>query len=122
MDISATIAKMKQDSAFAENVGMVLVHNGIVRGWSRDDHATVKQIEVIVDRNKIESIRADIEQMPGIYKVKVEARAGLMQPGDDLLFLIVAGDIREHVKPAFALLLDRIKAEAIEKMETTLCH
>ena len=36
---------------------------------------------------------------------------------DDLLFLIVAGDIRENVKPALALLLDRVKAEAISKNE-----
>ncbi len=119
MDISATITKMKQDPAFAENVGMILIHNGIVRGWSRDDHTTVLQIEVIVDRDKIDSIRSEIEHMTGIYKVEVEALAGVMQPGDDLLFLIVAGDIREHVKPAFALLLDRIKTEAITKHEST---
>ncbi|MBA3002992.1 MAG: molybdenum cofactor biosynthesis protein, partial [Desulfurivibrio sp.] len=35
MDISKTIAEMKKNPAFAENVGMVLVHNGVVRGWSR---------------------------------------------------------------------------------------
>jgi len=40
-----------------------------------------------------------------------------MQSGDDLLLLIVAGDIRENVKPALALLLDRIKAEVISKNE-----
>ena len=32
MDISQTIAEMKQDPNFADNVGMVLIHNGIVRG------------------------------------------------------------------------------------------
>ncbi len=32
MDISKTIATMKQDPEFAENVGMVLIHNGTVRG------------------------------------------------------------------------------------------
>jgi molybdopterin synthase catalytic subunit len=50
--------------------------------------------------------------------VLVETRSGILRPGDDLLFLIVAGDIRENVKPALALLLDRIKAEAIEKCES----
>ena len=42
---------------------------------------------------------------------------GLLKPGDDLLFLVVAGDIREHVKATFAELLDRIKAEAVIKQE-----
>ncbi len=117
MDISKTIAEMKQDPAFAENVGMVLVHNGTVRGWSRGDRSVVKQIEVVADQTKIEQIRCEIEALVGIYKVVVEAKTGIMAPGDDLLFLIVAGDIRENVKPAFALLLDRIKAEAINKKE-----
>lgn len=117
MDISKTIAQMKQDPGFADNVGMVLIHNGIVRGWSRSDGATVCQMEVVSDLDKIEQIRCDVEQMQGIYKVAVEARSGIMQPGDDILFLVVAGDIREHVKPALALLLDRVKAEGVTKRE-----
>ncbi|MCK4503479.1 MAG: molybdenum cofactor biosynthesis protein MoaE, partial [Desulfuromonadales bacterium] len=78
--------------------------------------------EVVADQVKIEQIRCEIEQLMGIYKVVVEARSGVMQPGDDLLFLIVAGDIRENVKPAFARLLDRIKSEAITKKETSVAE
>ena len=118
MDISKTIAAMKQDPEFAENVGMVLIHNGTVRGWSRGDHSPVSQIEVLADEDKVEQIRTQVEQMEGIFRVVVETHSGVMQPGDDLLFLIVAGDIRENVKPALALLLDRIKAEAISKKES----
>lgn len=117
MDISKTIAKLKQDQAFAENVGMVLVHNGVVRGWSRGDRSDVSTIDISVDQQKAETIRMEIEQMPGIYKIVLEAHSGRMKPGDDVLFLIVAGDIRENVKPALALLLDRIKSEAVSKKE-----
>ncbi len=117
MDISKAIAKLKEDPEFAENVGMILVHNGIVRGWSRADHSDVTSIDISVDHDKAERIRRDIEAMPGIYKVVMEARSGLMKPGDDVLFLVVAGDIRENVKPALALMLDRIKSEAVTKKE-----
>ncbi len=117
MNISSTIAAMKQDPAFAENVGMVLIHNGTVRGWSRDNHSPVSRIEVVADHAIVERICCDIEQLEGIYKVVAEARSGVMQPGDDLLFLVVAGDIRENVTPALALMLDRIKTEAIRKKE-----
>lgn len=120
MDISGTIAKLKQDPEFAKNVGMVLIHNGIVRGWSRGDHATVSRVEVVADAQKVAEICREIEQMEGIYKVVAEACSGVLEPGDDLLFLIVAGDIRENVKPALALLLDRIKSEAISKNEVTV--
>jgi len=117
MDISKTIAELKEDPQFAENVGMILIHNGTVRGWSRGDHSAVLCIEVSADLEKIEAIRREIEELEGIYKVVVEAKSGAMKPGDDLLFLIVAGDIRENVKPALALLLDRVKSEAINKKE-----
>lgn len=121
MDISKRIAELKKDEKFAENVGMILIHNGVVRGGTkREDGSPVAKLEVKADRDKIESIRRDIESMEGIYKVVVEAIDGVMKPGDDLLYLIVAGDIRENVKPALALLLDRVKSEAVEKKEYTL--
>ncbi len=117
MDISKTIAEMKKDPDFADNVGMILVHNGVVRGWSRGDKSSVCKMKVTSNQEKIEQIRQDIEAMEGIYKVAFEARSGVMQPGDDVLFLVVAGDIRENVKPALALMLDRVKTEAVSKEE-----
>ncbi|MGD9808971.1 MAG: molybdenum cofactor biosynthesis protein MoaE [Deferribacterales bacterium] len=119
MDISKKIAELKQDEHFAENVGMILIHNGVVRGTARADKSKVEKLEVKADRAKIEEIIKDIEAMEGIYKVVVEALDGVKVPGDDLLYLIVCGDIRENVKPALALLLDRVKSEAVTKKEYT---
>jgi hypothetical protein len=39
-----------------------------------------------------------------------------------LLELVVAGDIREHVKPVLAELLDRIKAEGVKKEESVVAE
>lgn len=117
MDISKTIAELKQLPGFAENVGMILVHNGVVRAWSRKDRSGVGAIEVEPDLAKIEAIRAEYEAKPGVFKVVVEAKSGRLLPGDDILFIIVAGDVRETVKPVLAELLDRIKAEAVKKKE-----
>ena len=117
MDITRAIAEMKKEPGFAENVGMVLVHNGVVRAWSRADRSAVTSINVFPDREKIETLRQEHEKKPGIYKILVEAKEGNLAPGDDLLFIIVAGDIRENVKPVLADLLDRIKSEAVRKEE-----
>lgn len=117
MDISKKIAELKTEPGFGENVGMVLVHNGVVRAWSRKDRSKVGRVRIEVDQAKVESIRAEIEARPGIFQVVAEARSGEYVPGDDLLFLIVTGDIRENVKPALSDLLDRIKAEAVTKQE-----
>ncbi|WP_321403076.1 molybdenum cofactor biosynthesis protein MoaE [Maridesulfovibrio sp.] len=117
MDISKKIAELKQDPEFADNVGMILVHNGIVRGWSRGTHDEVSSIEIKADYDKIEQIRQEHEKFPGIYKIVTHANEGVFKPGDDVLFLIVAGDIRENVKECLASLLDRVKAEAFSKKE-----
>jgi molybdopterin synthase catalytic subunit len=119
MDITKVIAEMKQDPGFSEKVGMILVHNGIVRGWSRLGHKPVTEVEVKVNERKLEELRNEYLQKPGIYKIIIECCSGRLKPGDDLLFIVVAGDIRENVKPVLSELLDRIKAEAVTKLETT---
>ena len=117
MDISKTIAEMKKRPDFTDNVGMILIHNGTVRSWSRGDHADVVGLETTVDAQKVEQLRQEYLERPGIYDIIIEAHSGKFLPGDDLLFIIVAGDLREHIKPVLAELLDRIKAEAVTKKE-----
>lgn len=117
MDISKTIKELKSRPEFTDNVGMILIHNGVVRNWSRNDKAKVAALEVTPNYEKIEEIRQEYLQRPGIFDIIVEAYSGIFQPGDDLLFIIVAGDIRENIKPVLAEMLDRVKAEAVSKRE-----
>ncbi|MDL2285259.1 molybdenum cofactor biosynthesis protein MoaE [Desulfovibrio sp. OttesenSCG-928-F07] len=117
MDISKAIADLKKEPGFADNVGMILVHNGVVRSWSRGTHAPVTSITVTPDNSKIQNICRQIEEREGIFKAIALAKSGTLKPGDDLLFLIVAGDIRENVKSALSDLLDRVKSEAVIKQE-----
>lgn len=120
MDISQTIAEMKKRADFNEKVGMVLIHNGTVRAWSRNGHQPVVGLHITVDSEKIARLRQEYLESPGIYDIIIEARSGSFVPGDDLLFIVVAGDIRENIKPVLAALLDRIKAEAVQKKEIFL--
>lgn len=117
MDISQAIAELKKQPGFTDHVGMILVHNGVVRGWSRKDHADVVAVEITPDHDKIKQLCAEFEKRPGIFRAFAEAKGGLLKPGDDALFIVVAGDIRENVKAALADLLDRIKSEAVTKRE-----
>ncbi|WP_028578921.1 molybdenum cofactor biosynthesis protein MoaE [Desulfogranum japonicum] len=117
MDISKTIAELKQRPDFTDNVGMILVHNGTVRNWSRKDKQQVSELQTTVDFDKIEQLRQEYLKSEGIYEILVEAHSGTFKPGDDLLFILVAGDIRENIKPVLSDLLDRIKAEAVSKTE-----
>ena len=118
MDINKTLRELKERPGFAEHVGMTLIHNGTVRAWSRKGHETVHAVDVRPDRENIRAICAEMERRPGIFAILAEAEEGHLMPGDDLLFLVVAGDLRENVKATFAELLDRIKSEAVFKTES----
>lgn len=117
MDINSALTQLKQEPGFADQVGMVLIHNGIARGHSRDSKAKVDNLTVTPDRDKIESLRREYESRPGIFRIIIQANQGEFQPGQDLLFIIVAGDIRENVHPVLSELLNRIKSEAMHKVE-----
>jgi molybdopterin synthase catalytic subunit len=117
MDITKTLAELKLEPGFTEHVGMMLVHNGVVRAWSRADHAPVRSVRVRPDRRLMQDICRELSQRPGIFRILAEAAEGELNPGDDLLYLVVAGDIRENVLGVFTELLNRIKAEAVIKEE-----
>lgn len=117
MDITKAIQELKQRPEFTDNVGMILIHNGVVRNWSRKDKAQVSALEVTPDFEKIEALRQEYLKSEGIFDIIIHAFSGTFQPGDDLLYIIVAGDIRENIKPVLADLLDRVKAEAVTKKE-----
>ncbi len=117
MDITQKIAELKKMPGFQDNVGMILVHNGVVRSWSRQDKKKVSKVQVQPDQEMIQRIQENAGQMPGIFQVSIQARAGIFQPGDDLMFIIVAGDVRENVKQALSQILEEVKSKAIQKHE-----
>ena len=49
MDITNTIEELKKRPEFIDNVGMILIHNGVVRNWSRKDRTAVTALEVTPD-------------------------------------------------------------------------
>jgi len=118
MSLDRMLEEIKCIPGFADHVGMLLSHEGIVRSWSRDKGKAVSAVRVEVDQSLIEELRREFESYPGIFKVAIETEEGLMYPGDELLRLVVAGDIRENVIPALSELLDRMKGEVIHKEES----
>lgn len=117
MTIEEMLREIKERPGFTENVGMMLAHNGVVRGWTRAGHKAVDAVTVRLDRQKLAAICREVEARPGIFAVAAEGREGRLLPGEDLLLLVVAGDVRENVTPAMTELLARAKAEAVTKVE-----
>ncbi len=116
MDLPAMINQMKSHPEFSQ-AGMVLYHNGVVRGTSRDGQP-VTGLRVTVDTEKLDQIVVQTRAMPGIVEVLVHVEADKpLMVGDDVMFLAVAGDIRENVIAALTHALNRIKTEATAKTQ-----
>ncbi|MBF0525241.1 MAG: molybdenum cofactor biosynthesis protein MoaE [Deltaproteobacteria bacterium] len=116
MDLNQMINQVKSQIDF-DWVGMIVTHNGVVRGTSRDG-SKVTGLEIIsVDQEKIDVIIDDIEGRPGIEAVLVDVAHGKLKVGDDILMVVVAGDLRDNVFPALVDTVNRIKKEAVTKKE-----
>jgi len=113
------IEKMRQrlKSCSAGRAGMILVHNGVVRNTSRAGDK-VSQIQVSVNWEKLEEVMKEARRLPGVIAVEVEVREGVLQVGEDIMLLGIAGDIRENTIAAMAHVLDRIKKEVTFKKES----
>lgn len=116
MDVNALIDQIKQRSDYA-GVGMILCHNGVVRGTSRDGRP-VSGLRVKVDRAKLDSVVAQHKKRPGITEILVEINADCdLKVGDDVMALVVAGDIRENVLATLSDALNAIKSTVTSKTE-----
>lgn len=115
MDMNALIDKIKTHSDY-KKVGMILCHNGVVRGTSRDG-APVTSIDVKADREAIDAVVAEQKARPGIIEILVEVNEGRLAVGDDLLAIVVAGDIRENVIAVLTDTLNAVKQRGTSKQE-----
>lgn len=116
MSIQSLIDKIKSHPDYSE-AGMILCHNGVVRGTSRDGR-NVSGLRVAVDQAKLSEVIQTHRRRQGIIEILVEINAGKdLSVGDDVMFLVVAGDIRENVLAALSDTLNAIKSTVTHKTE-----
>lgn len=108
----------------APKVGMYLAHNGTVRRTARakvrqgdESAADVTGLVLSYERETLKTLIAETYRLPGIYYVRVWLNEGRLQVGDDMMTVLVGGDIRPHVVDALQTLVGRIKAECVTEQE-----
>jgi molybdopterin synthase catalytic subunit len=116
MDIAAMIADIRRHPEFHQ-AGMLLAHNGVVRATSRDGRK-VKGLRVSVDHEGLDRILSEQRKRAGIVDIRVAiAEDRDLAVGEDVMILIVAGDIRENVIDVLTDTLNLIKTTVTEKTE-----
>lgn len=108
----------------APKIGMYLTHNGIVRQTAkakvRYGEENTKEVTGMLfsyDREKVDSVIADTYKMDGIYYIKVWLNEGALSVGDDIMYVLIGGDIRPRVVDALQYLVGRIKKECVTETE-----
>ena len=121
MDVWLKEAKAHEDS---HKVGMYLSHNGVVRqsakAMVRQGDQTTKPVTGMLfsyDAAKVEAVIADTRRLEGIYYVRVWLNEGELQLGEDIMFVLIGGDIRPRVVEALQYLVGRIKSECVKEIE-----
>ncbi len=114
-------AKLHKD---ADKVGMYLTHNGVVRRTSKafvreniENNKYVEGVEFSYDKDVLNQIIADTNKLEGIYYVKTWINTGRLDIGDDLMYLLVGGDIRPNVINGLDYMAGRIKNECVVEKE-----
>lgn len=116
MNISDMIEKIKTHPDY-HKAGMILCHNGVVRETSREGEG-VRGLRVEVDHGILDRILEDQKKQDGIIEILVWINEGKdLGVGDDVMFLVVAGNIRENVISCLTNTLNLIKSEATSKTQ-----
>ncbi len=116
MDIVTMMDQIKQHPDF-HKAGMILCHNGVVRATSREGDE-VTGLEVVVDHNRLDQILNEQKKRPGIIDILIHINEGeILSVGEDVMFLVVAGDIRENVIATLTDTLNLVKAQVTSKTQ-----
>lgn len=109
----------------APKIGMYLTHNGIVRQTAkaqvRYGEANTKEVtgmDFSYDQERVDAVIADTYKKEGIYYIRVWLNEGRLSVGDDIMYVLIGGDIRPRVVDALQYLVSRVKNECVSEDET----
>lgn len=107
----------------AGKIGMYLTHSGVVRETARSavregaEAPRVRGMRFGCDREKMEAAVAEARRMEGIYHVRAWLNEGELAAGDDIMRVLIGGDIRPHVVAALEFLVGKLKRECVTEQE-----
>lgn len=108
----------------ASQIGMYLVHNGTVRQTAKAkvrqgvaDAADVTGMVFSYDEEKVAKAVKETYEMEGIYYIRTWLNEGQLEIGDDIMYVLIGGDIRPHVVDALQSLVEKIKTGCVIETE-----
>ncbi len=115
IDVDDWIHEVKAQPGSAA-IGMIVVHQGIVRGTSRSGEP-VHGMVLAADGERLEQVLAAAATWQGVCAVRAWVNEGSLSVGDDIMKVLVAGDIRDNAFAALQRLVSLIKNEVLSESE-----
>lgn len=122
-----TFEKMMKEAKASKNAskcGMFLLHNGVVRvdakSKVREGKKNTKKVVAMdfdYDNKKVDAAIKRALKMKGIYYIKVWLNRGKLKVGDDIMMVLVGGDIRPRVIDCLQSLVGEIKTKCVVEKE-----
>ena len=108
----------------AGKIGMYLVHNGVVRETAKakvrggdETAADVSGMVFSYDEDKVMQAVKETYDMNGIYYVRTWLNSGKLSVGDDIMYVLIGGDIRPNVVVALESLVEKLKTQCVTETE-----
>ena len=107
----------------AAKIGMYLTHNGTVRQTAKAkvrqgvDVPDVSGMYFTYDQTKVDAAVTETYKMDGIYYVRTWLNEGELELGDDIMYVLIGGDIRPRVVDALQFLVGKLKNECVTEIE-----
>lgn len=99
-----------------DQLGMILVHNGIVRATSKQG-GHVGGMKLSYDQVALDQAVRRFRSREGVVDIRAWINDGTLKIGDDIMVVCVAGRFRKDVLPVFQELITMIKTEIVKEEE-----
>jgi molybdopterin synthase catalytic subunit len=119
----ASLVKKIRRSREIEKAGAIGTFTGIVRAVSANASTEFLEFESYgeIAQQKMDEICAQLKQKDGITDVMMHHRNGIIQKGEDIVYIVVAAGHREQMFPVLREAIERLKREVpIWKKEHSL--
>jgi len=119
--LEALIKKARKTPAIRK-AGAIGTFTGIVRELAENEKTSKLEFEKYEPEasKALDRIREEIKQKEGILEVLIHHKTGVIQAGEDIVYIVIAAAHRTELFPALSEAIERLKAEApIWKKEFT---
>lgn len=111
-------------SEHADQCGMFLTHNGVVRATPKrqvregvQGLGNVVAVDFSYDAEGLQKAVNEALSWDGVYYVRVWLNEGRCEVGDSLMYVLIGGDIRQRCIDALQKLVGTIKNELVVEKE-----